>query len=115
MSDCKEKHLTCPLEKTLSVVGDKWTFLIIRDLLKGTKRFGELSKSLDGISPRTLTQRLRELETNCIIKRKIHPEVPPRVEYKLTKRGEALAGILKQMEEWSECHMEDKEEHHAKV
>jgi DNA-binding HxlR family transcriptional regulator len=79
----------------LNVIGTKWTFLIIRDLLiDGTLRFGDLKKSLTGISPKTLSLRLRELENHDIIKRKIYPEVPPRVEYSLTDKGKTLERIF---------------------
>jgi len=101
MTNNKFESLSCPLEKSLSVIGNKWTFLIIRDLLNGTKRFGELSRSLEGISPRTLTIRLKELEIDGVISKKIYPEVPPRTEYTLTEKGRALASILDQMKDWS--------------
>ena len=102
MTASNDKHINCPLEKSLSVIGNKWTFLIIRDLLTGTKRFGELIRSLEGISPRTLTLRLQELEKDGVISKKIFAEIPPRTEYSLTDKGTALAGILDQMKEWSE-------------
>ncbi|KQL46273.1 winged helix-turn-helix transcriptional regulator [Brevibacillus choshinensis] len=86
---------TCPIAKTLDVIGTKWTFLIIRDLLiEGTMRFSDLLKSMDGISPKTLSLRLKELEEHGIVDRKVYPEVPPRVEYTLTERGRQLEGIF---------------------
>lgn len=88
----------CPIAKTLDVIGTKWTFLIIRDLmLEGVMRFSDLQKSMSGISPKTLSLRLRELEEHNIITRKIYPEVPPRVEYSLTEKGKQLEGILVEM------------------
>ena len=90
----------CPIERTLSVIGGKWTMLILRDLLDGTRRFGELRRSLDGVSPKTLSQRLRELEAQGVVQRVIYPEVPPRVEYSLTERGKSLRAILDQMRTW---------------
>ncbi|WP_438497736.1 winged helix-turn-helix transcriptional regulator [Paenibacillus sp. IHBB 3054] len=85
----------CPIAKTLDVIGTKWTFLIIRDLLiEGTMRFSDLLKSLEGISPKTLSLRLRELENHGILERTVYPEVPPRVEYTLTTKGEQLEGIF---------------------
>ncbi|WP_342480807.1 helix-turn-helix domain-containing protein [Paenibacillus sp. FSL L8-0340] len=85
----------CPIAKTLDIIGTKWTFLIIRDLLiEGTMRFSDLLKSLEGISPKTLSLRLRELENNGILERTVYPEVPPRVEYTLTAKGEQLEGIF---------------------
>lgn len=86
---------TCPIAKTLDVIGTKWTFLIIRDLLiQGTMRFSDLLKSMDGISPKTLSLRLKELEVQGILERKVYPEVPPRVEYTLTEKGKQLEGIF---------------------
>ncbi len=105
MTKYQDKNHSCPLEKTLSVIGNKWTVLIIRDLLLGTKRFGELIKSLEGISPRTLSLRMQELVKDGVINKKIYPEVPPKVEYSLTDKGRALADVLKQMGEWSEKFM----------
>jgi len=85
----------CPIAKTLDIIGTKWTFLIIRDLLiEGTMRFSDLQKSMDGVSPKTLSLRLRELEVQGILKRKVYPEVPPRVEYSLTEKGKKLEGIF---------------------
>ncbi len=90
----------CPVEHTANVIGGKWTLLILRDLLDGTKRFGELRASLSGISPKTLSERLRILEQEGIVVRKIYPEVPPRVEYSLTKHGQTLEPIFEAMREW---------------
>lgn len=88
----------CPIAKTLDVIGTKWTFLIIRDLmLEGVMRFSDLQKSMTGISPKTLSLRLRELEEHQIITRTVYPEVPPRVEYCLTEKGKKLQGILVEM------------------
>ncbi len=97
---CSEKE--CSIVKTLKVIGSKWTILIIRDLLKGTRRFGELRKSLEGISPKTLSERLKSLEKEGVLTKKIFPEVPPRVEYSLTKRGKSLANIIQTMREWGD-------------
>ena len=88
------------VEHTLKVIGSKWTVLILRDLCEGTKRFGQLQKSLQGISPKTLSQRLKQLEKNGIVKRKIFTEIPLHVEYSLTPRGESLRAIITKMSEW---------------
>lgn len=96
----KHKGVSCPVEKTLDIIGKKWAVLIIRDLLTGTKRFGELLGSLQGISPRTLSARLVELEQDDIIIRKVFDEMPPHVEYSLTKHGRALHTILDDMNRW---------------
>ncbi len=88
---------TCPVCRTADVVCGKWTLLIIRDLAKGTSRFCELERSLEGISPRTLSLRLRALEEEGILARHTFPEVPPRVEYALTEKGEALIPLIEDM------------------
>jgi DNA-binding HxlR family transcriptional regulator len=88
------------LEKSLSIIGSKWTLLILRELSSGTKRFAQLQKSLKGISPKTLSSRLQELEKNKIIVKKVYPEVPPRVEYSFASRGESLKKILYDLYEW---------------
>lgn len=98
------KIYVCPIEKTLSIIGGKWTILILRDLAGGTKRFGQLQKSLNGISPKTLSSRLHELEKEGIVTKEVYPEVPPRVEYSLTTRGESLRKILLALIEWGTEH-----------
>ncbi len=85
---------TCPVCKTAEVVCGKWTLLLIRDLSEGRSRFCELERSLQGISPRTLSLRLRALEEEGIVERETYPEVPPRVEYQLTEKGRALLPII---------------------
>ncbi|MDP3729759.1 MAG: helix-turn-helix domain-containing protein [bacterium] len=102
MTKYKKKTLVCPIENTLTVIGKKWALLIIRDLLNGKKRFGELTRSLAEISPRTLSARLSELEKCGIIKRKAFQEIPLRVEYCLTKKGHELKLILEQMRKWGQ-------------
>ena len=87
----------CPVCKTAEVVCGKWTLLVIRDLAEGNRRFCELERSLEGISPRTLSLRLRALEEEGIVERHTYPEVPPRVEYALTAKGEALAPLIDDM------------------
>jgi DNA-binding HxlR family transcriptional regulator len=94
----------CTVERTLEVIGNKWTTLILRDLLGGTKRFGELRSNLTGISPKTLTDRLRYLEDQGVLTRKVHPEIPPRVEYSLTKKGNALGKIIQEMSRWGDTY-----------
>jgi len=94
------KQFTCPIEKTLSIIGKKWTLLIIRDLLGGKKRFSQLAQSLYQISPRTLSSRLKDLEKNGIITKKIFNQIPPHVEYQLTQKGKELKNILDQIRKW---------------
>ena len=96
------KQESCGVEKTLKTIGRKWTILIIRDLCEGTKRFGELHRSLDGISPRTLALRLKQLEKEGIIKRKAFQEIPLHVEYSLTSKGNSLREIIDRMRQWGE-------------
>lgn len=92
----------CPVEITLSLMADKWKFLIIRDLLTGTKRFGELQRSIGGVSQKVLTNNLRQMEQSELIIRKVYAEVPPRVEYSLTDLGKSLKPILDSMVNWGE-------------
>jgi DNA-binding HxlR family transcriptional regulator len=87
----------CPVCRTADIVCGKWTLLIIRDLAEGRSRFCELERSLGGISPRTLSLRLRALEEEGILERRTYPEVPPRVEYALTEKGRALVPIIDNM------------------
>ena len=87
----------CPVCRTAEVVCGKWTLLMIRDLAHGSSRFCELERSLEGISPRTLSLRLRALEEEGIVERHTYPEVPPRVEYALTVKGEALVPLIDDM------------------
>lgn len=97
-----QRKLVCPVEITLSLIGNKWKILIIRDLLSGTKRFGEIRKSLGSISQKVLTANLRALEADGLIGRKIYAEVPPRVEYTLTETGYSLSPVLQSMKDWGE-------------
>ena len=90
----------CPVEVTLSLIGNRWKCLILRDLLSGTKRFGELKKSVEGITQKVLTSNLREMEANDLLVRKVYAEVPPRVEYTLTKTGMSLRPILEAIFTW---------------
>jgi DNA-binding HxlR family transcriptional regulator len=90
----------CSIEKALEVLDGKWTFLILRDLFDGTKRFGELRKSLAGVSPKTLTDRLKHLEQKGILVRTAHATIPPTVEYTLTEKGQSLRPIVKAMKMW---------------
>ena len=98
-----EKPLpACPVETTLSLISDKWTVVIIRDLLTGTKRFNELMRSVTGIPQKVLTSHLRNMEANGLLVRKVYPEIPPKVEYTLTETGYSLKPILDAMYTWGE-------------
>lgn len=94
----------CPVETTLTLISDKWTVLILRDLLTGTKRFGELKKSLGGVSQKVLTSQLRQMEASGLLTRKVYAEVPPRVEYTLTELGYSLRPVLEAMRDWGEVY-----------
>ena len=90
----------CPVETTLMLIGDKWKVLILRDLMDGTKRFGELKKSIGTVSQKVLTAQLRDMEEKGLLTRKVYAEVPPRVEYTLTETGYSLKPILDSMWVW---------------
>ncbi|MDL2301853.1 helix-turn-helix transcriptional regulator [Lachnospiraceae bacterium OttesenSCG-928-D06] len=106
---------TCPVETALIIMGDRWKLLIVRDLLTGTKRFGELKKSLNGISQKVLTQHLRAMESYGLVERKVYAEVPPKVEYSLTELGKSLKVIHDALWQWGETYqkriMEQKVDH----
>lgn len=90
----------CPVETTLTLIGNKWKFLVLRDLMGDTKRFGELKKSIGSISQKVLTSNLREMEEAGLVHRQVYAEVPPRVEYSLTDIGRSLQPILDVMDQW---------------
>ena len=90
----------CPVETTLMLIGDKWKVLILRDLMDGTKRFGELKKSIGTVSQKVLTVQLRDMEEKGLLTRKVYAEVPPRVEYTLTETGYSLKPVLDAMWAW---------------
>ena len=96
----KENLPPCPVETTLLLIGNKWKVLILRDLLDGTKRFGELKRSIGSVSQKVLTQQLRAMEEDGLVHREVYAEVPPRVEYSLTELGESLKPILDTMLNW---------------
>lgn len=97
-----DKLPACPVEITLQLIGNKWKVLILRDLLDGTKRFGELKKSVTGITQKVLTSNLRSMEESDLVTREVFPEVPPRVEYTLTEIGYSLKPILDSMAVWGD-------------
>lgn len=92
----------CPVETTFMLIGDKWKVLILRDLIPGTKRFGELKKSIGNVSPKVLTAQLRDMEESGLVTRQVYAEVPPKVEYSLTELGKSLKPILDSMQDWGE-------------
>lgn len=96
----------CPVELTLTLISNKWKVLIVRDLMDGTKRFGELKKSVGSISQKVLTANLRAMEEQGLVTRTVYPEVPPRVEYTLTETGYSLRPVLDAMHQWGDMYRE---------
>jgi len=97
---------TCPVEVTLSLIGDKWAVLVLRDLLPGKKRFSELRKSIGSVSQKVLAAQLRTMAARGLLTRTVYPEVPPRVEYELTKLGQSLRPVLAALKVWGETYQE---------
>lgn len=96
----------CPVETTLTLISNKWKVLILRDLLPGTKRFGELKRSVGNVSQKVLTAQLREMEASGLLIRTVYPEVPPRVEYTLTELGYSLKPVLDALRNWGKDYQE---------
>ena len=94
----------CPVETTLTLISDKWKVLILRDLMPGARRFGELRRSVGGVSQKVLTAQLRQMEASGLLVRTVYPEVPPKVEYELTDLGYSLSPILDAMRTWGEAY-----------
>ncbi len=105
----------CPVDQTARIIGNKWTPLIIRDLATGQKRFNELERSLEGISPKTLSERLRRLEAEGMVTRRCFAEVPPRVEYTLTEKGSALVPVIESMRQYGLVWLCGETEHAAEL
>lgn len=103
-TSAKKELPACPVETTLTLIGDKWKVLILRDLMPGTKWFGELKKSVGNVSQKVLTAQLRTMEESGLVNRKVYAEVPPRVEYSLTELGKSLKPILDSMRAWGEAY-----------
>lgn len=100
----------CPVETTLMLISNRWKVLILRDLFMGTRRFGELKKSLAGISQKVLTENLKAMEADGLLTRRVYAEVPPRVEYTLTETGESLQPVIAAMFDWG---MDYKRKNHS--
>ena len=96
---------SCPVARTLDLIGERWTILILRDLLlQGPRRYQDLQESLAGVAPNTLSARLKDMEANGLIERKLYSEHPPRLEYHLTDRGKSLGPVLKALRAWGQSH-----------
>lgn len=102
MTDIQKLH--CPIEATLSAIGGKWKLMIVWYLSQRTYRYNELLRSITGITPKMLTQQLRELERDEIVVRKVYPVVPPKVEYRLTQAGKDLLPVMDQLQKWGAQH-----------
>lgn len=101
------ERASCPVERTLEVIGGRWKVLILRELFQGVQRFGQLHRALNGITQKMLTQQLREMEHDGIIHREVYLQVPPKVEYSLTPLGESLKPIIDSMHEWGIRHLQE--------
>jgi DNA-binding HxlR family transcriptional regulator len=99
-----KKNIDCLVEITLAVIGGRWKVLILQQLFEGVKRFNELHRALSGITHKTLTQQLREMEADGIIVRKVYAQIPPKVEYSLSLLGKTLKPVLKAMHDWAQRH-----------
>lgn len=106
----RKKDVECPVEATLTVIGGRWKVLILRELMTGPKRFGQLHRALAGITQKMLTQQLREMERNGILTRTVYPQIPPRVEYALTDLGKSLRPVLAAMHRWGVRHLDRQKE-----
>ena len=106
----KDELPECPVATTVQLIGSKWKLLILRDLLTGTKRFGQLKKSLPDISQKVLTESLKSMVDDGIVERVAYPEVPPRVEYSLSEIGESLRPIIDIMGQWGTYYKETLQE-----
>ncbi|MBZ9853494.1 helix-turn-helix transcriptional regulator [Mesorhizobium sp. CA13] len=106
---------TCPSHTVLETLASKWVYLVVCALRKGRQRNGELARKLEGITPKMLTQTLRVLERDGLVRREVFAVVPPRVEYELTELGQSLAGLLNQIRSWSEQHVPDIKEARARA
>ncbi|MFR4261180.1 MAG: winged helix-turn-helix transcriptional regulator [Butyricicoccaceae bacterium] len=101
-STAKQELPACPVETTLTLISDKWKVLILRDLMNGTLRFGELKKSIGHVTQKVLTAQLRQMEASGLLTRKVYAEVPPRVEYTLTELGYSLKPVMDALRKWGE-------------
>src|ERR1700752_2707163 len=97
-----KKAVGCPVETAIEIIGGRWKVLILQELFGGTRRFSELHRALRGVSHRTLTQQLRERESHGVVRRKVHRQIPPKVEYSLTAVGETLKPVIAVMHDWAE-------------
>jgi DNA-binding HxlR family transcriptional regulator len=97
------RQKSCPVARTLDLIGERWTLLMLRDLLlNGPRRFQDFQESLTGVAPNTLSARLKDMEANGLITRRLYSEHPPRLEYHLTEKGKSLGPVLKALREWGQ-------------
>lgn len=97
-----DQQINCPVEKTIKIIGNKWSILILKHLFEKTMRFNEFQKNIPGISTKMLSQQLKKLEKDGLLSRRVYPQVPPRVEYSLTQKGQTLKDVMDKMKEWGE-------------
>src|SRR5687768_11715169 len=102
-----KKAVSCPVDQILEIIGGRWKVMVLHELVDGTRRFNELHRALVGVSHRTLTQQLRELEQRGIVRRKVFGQVPPKVEYSLTPLGKSLRPVLVAMHKWAVDHADE--------
>ncbi len=102
MARTYQKQQACPIARSLDIIGERWTMLVVRDLLRGHRRFNELLESLTGISPNLLSDRLKTLEEHGIVERSFYSDHPPRAEYQLTEKGQALGPAMRALFDWGE-------------
>jgi len=102
MKNTPTNHGDCPVEKTLKIFGSKWTMALMHNMFDGKKRFGELQRSMPGISPKTLSERLQELEKAGILTKKVFAEVPLHVEYELTEKGDSFRNVIQSLKDWGD-------------
>jgi DNA-binding HxlR family transcriptional regulator len=102
-----DTQLTCPVQRTIALMGDKWKILVFLVLSDGTRRFGQIQRTLEGVTAKVLTRQLRDLERDGFLTRTVHAEIPPRVEYELTELGKSFLPIVQQLKDWSEAHAEE--------
>ena len=102
-----ETQLTCPVQRTIALMGDKWKILVFIALSDGSRRFGQIQRALDGVTAKVLTRQLRDLERDGFLMRTVFAEVPPRVEYELTELGRSFLPIVEQLKDWSAKHSDE--------
>jgi DNA-binding HxlR family transcriptional regulator len=102
-----ETQLTCPVHRTIALMGDKWKILVFTALSEGPLRFGQIQRALEGVTAKVLTRQLRDLEKDGFLTRTVHAEVPPRVEYALTDLGRSFLPVVRKLKDWAAAHADE--------